>query len=111
MALTAAPNQRIPFILQPVDRRGNPASVEAGSVAFSVDNTAVATVEVDPANELAGFILTHGVGVATLNYSADADLGEGVTQISGFDAIEVKPEQAVGFGITYGPAEDVEETP
>ena len=40
-----------------------------------------------------------------------ADLGEGVTTITGFDAIEVKPEQAVGFGITFGPAEDVEETP
>lgn len=111
MALTAAPQQRIPFILQPVDRRGNPAPVQEGSVSISMADTAVATVERDPANELAGWVMTHAVGVTQINYSADADLGEGVTTITGFDAIEVKPEQAVGFGITFGPAEDVEETP
>lgn len=111
MALTAFPQQRIPFLLQPVDRKGNPAPVEAGSVTFSIDNPAVASVEQDPANQLAGFVITNGVGVTQINYSADADMGEGVTTITGFDAIEVKPEQAVGFGITFGPAEDIEETP
>lgn len=111
MALTAAPNQRIPFVLQPVDRRGNAAPVEAGTVEYWVDDETIADVEEDPTNELAGWLITKAVGVTQINYKADADLGEGVTEISGFDAIEVKPEQAVGFGITFGPAEDIEETP
>jgi hypothetical protein len=111
MALTAAPNQRIPFVLQPVDRRGNPAQVEAGTVEYWIDDETIADVEEDPANELAGWVITKAVGVTQLNYKADADLGEGVTEIVGFDAIEVKPEGAVGFGITFGPAEDIDETP
>lgn len=111
MALTAFPQQKTPFILQPVDRKGNPAQVEAGTVVFTVDDPSIAEVQVDPTNELAGTIITKAVGVTQINYSADADLGEGVTTISGFDAIEVKAEQAVGFGITFGPSEDIEETP
>jgi hypothetical protein len=111
MALSAFPQQRTPFELTPVDRKGNPAQVEAGTVVFSVADTAIAEVQVDPTNELRGVIITKTTGVTQLNYSADADLGAGVTTISGFDAIEVKAEQAVGFGITFGPSEDIEETP
>jgi hypothetical protein len=107
MALTALPQQRIPFELSAVDRKGNPAPVEAGTVEYWTDDESVATVEEDPTNELKGVIITTGVGVTQLNYKADADLGEGVTEITGFDAIEVKAEQAVGFGITFGPAEDI----
>jgi hypothetical protein len=107
MAVTAFPQQRIPFTLQPVDRKGNPAAVEAGTVEYWTDDEAVATVEEDPTNELAGAIITTGVGVTQLNYTADADLGEGVVAISGFDAIEVKPEAAVGFGITFGEPQDL----
>ena len=107
MALSALPQQRIPFTLQPVDRKGNPAPVEPGSVVYSMDDPTVAVFEVDSSNELAGAIITSAVGVTQFNYSADADLGEGVVTITGFDAIEVKPELAVGFGITFGPAEDL----
>ena len=107
MALEALPQQRIPFQIQTLDRKGNPAAVEAGSVEYWTDDEAVATVDEDPADETKDFIVTTGVGVTQLNYTADADLGEGVTAITGFDAIEVKAEQAVGFGITFGPAEDI----
>jgi hypothetical protein len=107
MALTALPQQRIPFTLQPVDRKGNPAQVEAGTVEYWIDDTTIADVEEDPNNELAGWIVTTATGVTQLNYAADADLGEGVVSITGFDAIEVQAEQAVGFGVTFGPAEDI----
>jgi len=107
MALTAFPQQRIPFTLQPVDRKGNPAAVEAGTVEYWTDDETIATVEEDPTNELAGAIITTGVGVTQLHYTADADLGEGVVAIEGFDAIEVKPEAAVSFGVTFGEAQDL----
>lgn len=88
--------------LVPVDRLGNPANVEPGSVSFSSTDENVFTVEQDTENELLMKVVARGVGVAQFDYSADADLGEGVTTITGFTGVEVLPAEAVGFGITFG---------
>ena len=89
-----------------VDRKGNPASVEAGTVVITSSDEAVFTIERDPDNEMKFKIVSSGVGVAQLDYVADADLGDGVRTIAGFTAVEVQLEQAVGFGITLGEPQD-----
>lgn len=99
--------QKVRVTLQPVDRLGNPATVEAGSVSFSSSDEAICTVVQDPENELVAEVFSQGVGVAQLDYSADADLGEGVESISGFSSVEVLPLGAVGFGLEVGEPEDV----
>ncbi len=88
--------------LQAVDRLGNPAEVEPGSVNFSSSDEGVFRIErLD--NEKQVKVIATGTGVAQLNYSADADLGDGVVTIEGFTGVEVLPAQAVGFaGLSFG---------
>lgn len=88
--------------LEAVDRLGNPAPVEAGSVNFSSSDEGVFRIErLD--NEKQVKVVATGAGVAQLNYSADADLGDGVVTIEGFTGVEVLPAQAVGFsGLSFG---------
>lgn len=93
--------------LQPVDRLGNAAKVEAGTAKFTSSNEEVFVVERDPNLELVFKIVPKGPGVAQLDYSADADLGEGVKLISGFTGIEVIPAEATGFGIKFGEPEEI----
>lgn len=89
--------------IQAVDRLGNPAQVEAGSVNFSSSDESVFRAEQDPENEKIVKVVAVGPGVAQLDYSADADLGEGVVTITGFTGVEVTPAQAVGFsGLSFG---------
>jgi hypothetical protein len=64
--------------LAPQDRLGNPATVEPGSVSVSSSDPAVFDVETDPDNELNLKLVAKGPGVATLHFTADADMGEGV---------------------------------
>lgn len=106
MALTLTTTQFAEATLEPQDRRGRPAPVEAGSVSFTSSDESVFTVEEDPTNELKVKITAVGEGVAQLDYTADADLGEGVVSISGFAAIEVLPASAVGFGVSFGAAQE-----
>lgn len=104
MAVSFYPGQSVEGTLQPLDRKGNPANVEAGSVRFTSSDESIFTVESDPTNELKVKLVAVAPGVAQLNYSADADLdlGEGeVRTIEGFAAVEVLPEEAVGFGIQF----------
>lgn len=106
MAVSITTTQQVSGTLQPVDSKGKPASVEAGTVHFSSSDQSVFTVEQDPTNELSVKIVAVGPGTAQLDYSADADLGEGVKTIEGFTAIEVLPASAVGFGLTFGTPEE-----
>jgi hypothetical protein len=104
MAVSMYPGQTAVGTLQPVDRKGNPSNVEPGSVKFSSSDESVFTVAVNPDNELQVTVTAVAPGVAQLNYEADADLdlGDGETKtINGFAAVEVLPEEAVGFGFTF----------
>lgn len=106
MAVSITTTQQVTGTLQPVDAKGKPASVEAGSVSFSSSDVNVFIVEQDPSNELSLKVVAVGAGTAQLNYSADADLGEGLKTIEGFTAIEVLPAEAVGFGLSFGAPEE-----
>lgn len=89
--------------LQAVDRLGRPAEVETGSVQFNSSDESVFQAVQNPDNEKQVKIVAVNPGVAQLNFSADADLGEGVITIEGFAGVEVLPAQAAGFsGLSFG---------
>lgn len=96
---------------KPLDKKGNAASVQEGSVSISVTDGS-ATVEPDPTNPFAATII--GVSPTAditkpgaVIITADADLGEGVRNITGSEPLIVTGGQAVGFGpASVGTAED-----
>lgn len=102
MSVTLTTAQFVEGFLTPVDSEGQAALVEPGSVMFLSSDETIFSVEKNPDNELAFKITANAAGVAQLDFSADADLGDGVKTISGFAAIEVIPSEAVGFGIVFG---------
>jgi hypothetical protein len=103
MAITLTSTQFVDGVLQPVDSKGRPAKVEAGSVKFESSNPEIFSVEQNPENELEVRITALSEGVAELRFSADADLDDGeVVLIEGFAAVEVLPAMAIGFGISFG---------
>lgn len=108
MAATITINQKVSGQVTAVDRKGNPAQVEAGSWKFSSSDPAVAEITQDAEDESKFTVTSVGFGVCQINVSADADLGEGVEEISAFAAVEVIKEKAVGFGFTFGEPTDKE---
>lgn len=111
MAVIISDTQFIEGQVQTVNKKGKPAPVEAGTIAYSSSNEAVVTVTENPDDETKFTVTAVGAGTAQVNYSADADLGEGVVPISGFTDFEVTPAQATGFNVTFGePQEQPEPT-
>lgn len=100
--VTLTSTQFVEGLLNVVDRLGNTSQVEAGTVVITSSDPNVCIVNRIDSNELAFIIESVAPGVAQIDYSADADLGEGVETISGFTGIEVTPAHAVGFGVTFG---------
>lgn len=106
MAVSLKTTQQVRGTVQPVDRLGNAAPVQEGTVEYTSSNPDVFVVEEDPENETAFKVVAKGVGTGELRVTADADLGEGVETIETFAAVEVFPESAVGFGLQFGQPED-----
>ncbi len=94
-------NQKIKGKLNFVDAKGNPAKVEAGSVKVVSSDPDVATVTQNPDDESEFEAAGGKTGVVTLNYSADADLGEGVVTITGSDNGEVLAGNATNIGASF----------
>lgn len=108
MAISLTTTQFVEGVLQPVNRKGKPAKVQPGSIDYSSSDTSVFTVTEDPNDETKLVITAVGEGTGQLDYSADADLGDGVVTISGFTAVEVLPASAVGFGLTLSAPQEQE---
>lgn len=91
----------LPFKLgKPVDSTGAEAEVEEGTLVIESSDPAVFTIEQDPDfpdDPYAGLIVSQGEGTATLNAKADADLGEGVTEITLQVEGQILAAGAVGF--------------
>ena len=101
--------QTISVELKPLNRKGGAAQVQAGSVQWSSSDESVATISVDPENELKATVTAVGLGVAQIMVSADADLDEGETRtIEGSGAIEVVAAEAETFEVTFGEPVDAE---
>jgi hypothetical protein len=97
--------QKVVLRVRPVDAKGNPAPVD-GPPEWTVSNPALASLLVDPDGLGAVLLATGPVGTCQVNVSADADLGEGFTQISGVLDVEIAPAQAVALAIETGPVEN-----
>lgn len=89
--------------ITPVDAKGQPAQVQAGSVQW----TGPAFVTLTPSTDgMSCLIVANGIGSGQVQVSADADLGAGVTTITGTLQVDVVGGQAVGFTInTSAPVE------
>jgi len=90
----------------PVNRRGLPAAIESGSGKWSSSNTDAVTVEGNPANELSATIKANAPGVSTIKFQGDADLGEGVRELTAELAVNCTPAGAVVFNLAVGEPED-----
>jgi len=106
MTVIAKPDQFATGEVNPQDRKGKPAQVQEGSVAYESDNETVCTVEEDPSDEKKFKLNFLSVGFANVKVSADADLGEGVVTVEGTLQVVVEPEQATGFGVAVGEPQD-----
>ena len=104
ISMLALPNdQKVTASIQPVDSKGNPATID-GMASWSSSSTAIATVQNISADSLSAEILPGTtLGTCQINVQADADLGSGITNITGVLDVQVVAGQAVGFTITTGP--------
>jgi hypothetical protein len=92
------------FVTNPLDvksAKGNPASVEAGSVVFSSSDPAVLAVT-DNGDGTCRADAVGPVGNAQLIVTADADLGEGVVPITGTLDVTVVAGMAAVINVTAG---------
>jgi len=101
MAVQLTDTQKTTGFLEFSDVKGAPAQVQAGTAVITSSNTDVVAVVINPTNEL-GFDLVAGIpGTAQVDYSVDADPGDGVVTLSGFTAVEVQASMAVGFKVNF----------
>jgi hypothetical protein len=96
-------DQQVTASIQPVDAKGNPAKVD-GAPTWSSSSADVATVEAQ-ADGLSALIKGVDVGTCQINVSADADLGEGTTALTGTLDVQVVAGSAVALSITTGTPE------
>lgn len=96
METTLTDTQEFTLTLNPTNKAGQPAKVEAGSVHWTGPNF----VSIEPsADGMSALIkaLTQGPN-DLISVTADADLGEGVKTIGGTYGIQVIASQAVSIG-------------
>lgn len=101
LQISSTNEEKILITIAPVTAQGNPASVE--NTVFTVDS-GDATVQEVEANK-SYYLVSGAGGLSTVTVTADADLGEGVTNIT--DTIEyfVTTAQATSFGLSAGTPE------
>lgn len=80
-----------------IDHKGHAAHVDDGSAEWFSTDESVATVEQDANDQLKAIVRAVGEGATQISVVADADLGDGVKQITGIGTIGVLPDDAVGF--------------
>lgn len=98
-------SQKVTVEISAVDSNGNPAPVEPGSINIQSSDENICSIVRDPEAENKFEIRGNNagvVGVAQVDISADADLGDGVKTINGFIGVEITPKEAIGFGLNIG---------
>lgn len=103
MTLTLTDIQKVSLSIAPVSAAGNPAPVD--SVVWTSSNPEVLTV-VASEDGLTAVASTVGpLGNAQVTVVADADLGEGVVELTGILDVVVVGSQAVSLGVVAGTPE------
>lgn len=99
-------NKQIPVEAMAVDADGNKANIQAGTAKWSSSDETVATVTVDPTNELKARVLTNNAGIegsAVITLEADGDRSPtGVAQIVGTGTVDVYGPNATVFNLNFG---------
>ena len=101
MPLLLTDTQKVTLSIQPVDAKGFAAKVD-GVPVWSVSDPTIGTIAVVGVTGLSATFTALLPGVCQVNVTADADLGPGVTSISGTLDVQVEPGQAVSLSITAG---------
>jgi hypothetical protein len=96
-------DQKVLATIEPVDAKGNPAKID-GQPNWNSSSTDIANVAPEPddgSGKWSAWVTPVGaVGTCQINVIADADLGSGITQITGVLDLEVVSGQAVSFQIS-----------
>ena len=95
--------QRVSVKCTPVTPGGSPAEVD-GDVEFDCDDPSVKIERIDPMSAWL-YAPDSNVGDFVVIISADADLGEGKTEIKDTVILEVSSPQAASLGISVGTPE------
>lgn len=110
-------SQAVTFTASPIDRRGNPAVIEAGSAQWSIaatdadgnDVSAELILEVDPENELSATVTSQSVdltGIITLRADGDPSADEVIELVATADII-VHAGNAVALSLSNTAPVDV----
>ena len=96
--------QKVNLTVSFQDAAGNPASVD-GAPTWASSDTSIVTLDV-AADGLSAFAVSAGpLGTSQVSAVADADLGGGVTNITGVMDIEVQASEAVQALVAAGAPE------
>ena len=100
MSLLLTDTQKVTLSIQPVDAKGFPAKVD-GVPTWSVSDDTVANL-VAAADGLSCEVFAGFPGTAQVVVEADADLGAGVTPLTGTLDLIVEAGAAVSLVVTAG---------
>lgn len=103
MSLLMTDVQKSTLSIAPVDAKGNPAPVEAGSVAWSAADNTLVTLTPSADGLSCDCAAAGPLGTTQVNVQADADLGAGVTTIAGTLDVQIAASQAVSLNIASAP--------
>ncbi len=99
MAFILKATQDVALSVTITDKKGNPTTVQNGVWASDDEGIVVVT---DNGNSSASASAVGTPGVATITYTADVDLGEGVKEAVGMVDFEVVAGNASVFNIVAG---------
>jgi hypothetical protein len=97
--------QQVELSVAPVDAVGNPAPLD-GKPTWAVSDDTILVLQVSDDGLKAVAVTTNKLGTCQVSVTADADLGAGVTTLTGTQDVEVKASQAVGLGMAAGAPTD-----
>lgn len=98
--------QQVTYTLEAKDRKGNPAKVE--SVNWELTNPVVATLEVNPNNQLEATVkgISGTTGQTLVRATADVRFGEEVNNLVAEDALNVTDPEASVLSLSNSGAVD-----
>ena len=87
------------------DRFGNPAAVDGVPVWSGPTDPSHGVLEV-ATDGMSAIFRARGVGQGSVTVTVDADLGEGIRQVTGILSYTVLAAEATVVGFNVGPAEE-----
>lgn len=105
MSVTLTDIQKVALSISPVDAKGNPAAVD-GIPTWLVSDETLLSLTVSPDGMSAELFALGPLGTGQVTVNADADLGSGVTTITGILDVTVVSSQATSLAITAGTPEN-----